>query len=113
MRNIKTLVVTAGAAVVLGGIGVGVAQAASPGTAAGTPAVTSSTSSIHYSHESEARGRIAEGETHARHTGVDDTTGSGRVAEGETHARHTGDDATGSGRAAEGETHARHTGVDG
>ena len=86
MRNIKTLVVAAGAAVVLGGVGVGVAQAASPGTA---PAVTSST---HQSHESEARGRVAEGETHARHTGNDDATGSGRVAEGETHAQHTGND---------------------
>ena len=89
MRNIKTLVVAAGAAVVLGGVGVGVAQAASPGTA---PAVTSSTSSTHQSHESEARGRVAEGETHARHTGNDDATGSGRVAEGETHAQHTGND---------------------
>jgi hypothetical protein len=68
MRNIKTLVVAAGAAVVLGGVGVGVAQAASPGTA---PTVTSSTSSTHQSHESEARGRVAEGETHARHTGND------------------------------------------
>jgi hypothetical protein len=37
MRNIKTLVVAAGAAVVLGGIGVGVAQAASPGTAPAAP----------------------------------------------------------------------------
>jgi hypothetical protein len=35
---------------------------------------------------------VAEGETHARHTGTDDATGSGRVAEGETHARHTGTD---------------------
>ena len=95
MRNIKTLVVAAGAAVVLGGIGVGVAQAASPGTAPAAPAapaVTSSTSSTQHSHESEARGRVAEGETHARHTGTDDATGSGRVAEGETHARHTGTD---------------------
>ena len=108
MRNIKTLVVAAGAAVVLGGVGVGVAQAASP---ASTPTVGSSTQQ---SHESEARGRVAEGETHARHTGNDDVTGSGRVAEGETHARHTGnDDVTGSGRVAEGETHARHTGNDG
>ena len=72
MRNIKTLVVAAGAAVVLGGIGVGVAQAASPGTAPTAPAVTSSTSSTQHSHESEARGRVAEGETHARHTGTDD-----------------------------------------
>jgi hypothetical protein len=54
--------------------------------------VTSSTSSTQHSHESEARGRVAEGETHARHTGNDDATGSGRVAEGETHARHTGND---------------------
>lgn len=92
MRNIKTLVVAAGAAVVLGGIGVGVAQAASPGTAPAAPAVTSSTSSTQQSHESEARGRVAEGETHAGHTGNDDATGSGRVAEGETHARHTGID---------------------
>jgi hypothetical protein len=111
MRNIKTLIVTAGAAVVLGGIGVGVAQAASPDQ---TPAVTGSTSSTQHSHESEAGGRVAEGETHARHTGNDDAAGSGRIAEGETHARHTGnDDATGSGRVAEGETHARHTGNDG
>ena len=72
MRNIKTLVVAAGAAVVLGGIGVGVAQAAGPGTAPAAPAVTSSTSSTQHSHESEARGRVAEGETHARHTGADD-----------------------------------------
>jgi len=109
MRNIKALVVAAGAAVVLGGVGVGVAQAA--GLDAARPAVTSST---HQSHESEARGRVAEGETHARHTGNDDVTGSGRVAEGETHPRHTGnDDVTGSGRVAEGETHARHTGNDG
>src|SRR6185437_4316443 len=71
MRNIKTLVVTAGAALVLGGIGVGVAQAASPGAAPAT--VTTSTSSTHHSHESEARGRVAEGETHARHTGTDDS----------------------------------------
>jgi hypothetical protein len=39
-----------------------------------------------------SRGRVAEGETNARHTSNDDTTGSGRVAEGETHARHTGND---------------------
>ena len=67
MRNIKTLVVTAGAALVLGGIGVGVAQAASPGAVPTT--VTTSTSSTHHSHESETRGRVAEGETHARHNG--------------------------------------------
>jgi hypothetical protein len=109
MRNIKTLVVAAGAALVLGGVGVGVAQAAGPDDV--RPTVSSSTQP---SHEPEARGRVAEGETHARHTGNDDVTGSGRVAEGETHARHTGnDDVTGSGRVAEGETHARHTGIDG
>ena len=81
MRNIKTLVVAAGAAVVLGGIGVGVAQAASPGTAPTAPAVTSSTSSTQHSHESEARGRVAEGETHARHTGVDDRNRATRAPE--------------------------------
>jgi hypothetical protein len=71
MRNIKTLVVTAGAAVVLGGVGVGVAQAASPASVPSVPTVSSSTGSIQHGHESEARGRVAEGETHARHTGND------------------------------------------
>jgi hypothetical protein len=100
MRNIKTLVVAAGAAVVLGGIGVGVAQAASPDDSA-KPAV--STSSTHLSHESEARGRVAEGETQARHEAEvrHEPEARGRVAEGETHARHTGTDDSGTHRAAE------------
>jgi len=58
--------VAAGAAAVLGGAGIGVAQASSSSPTV-APSSTSSTG-----HGSEARGRIAEGETHARHTGVDD-----------------------------------------
>ena len=111
MRNIKTLVVAAGAAVVLGGIGVGVAQAASPGTA---PAADQ----LHQLHPAEPRvrgprpgrrGRDARPPHRQRrrdrlrpawprarrtpaHTGNDDATGSGRLAEGETHAQHTGND---------------------
>jgi hypothetical protein len=79
MRFLKTFAVAAGAAAVLGGAGIGVAQASSS-----SPTVATSTTS----HEG-----------HARHTGVDDSTAGqreaearGRVAEGETHARHTGTD---------------------
>ena len=86
MRFLKTFAVAAGAAAVLGGAGIGVAQAGSA-----TP--TKATSSI--SHE--AGDRVAEAETHARHTGTDDgarheAEARGRVAEGQTHARHTGTD---------------------
>ena len=74
----KTFAVAAGVAAVLGGTGIGVAQASSPATGSATSV----------SHEDQAR-----------HTGTDDGTGAhreaearGRVAEGETHARHTGTD---------------------
>jgi hypothetical protein len=100
MRNMKTLVVAAGAAVVLGGVGVGVAQASGPAT--GSTRSVSSVSSTHQSHEAEARGRVAEGETHAPHQAGTrheaetrhEPEARGRTAEGETHPQHTGTDDT-------------------
>ncbi|HEY6747747.1 MAG TPA: hypothetical protein VI357_18775 [Mycobacteriales bacterium] len=85
MRFLKTFAVAAGAAAVLGGAGIGVAQAGSA-----SPTVATSSTSHEAGHEAGHE---------ARHTGTDDRTSArheaearGRVAEGETHARHTGAD---------------------
>src|SRR4029453_7291394 len=59
MRYAKTWAVAAGAAAVLGGLGVGAAQAAGNSSPAAQAAVTSSAQT---SREAEARGRVAEGE---------------------------------------------------
>jgi hypothetical protein len=95
MRFAKTWAVAAGAAAVLGGLGVGVASAASSSPAPKATVTSVAPSATSGSHEAEARGRVAEGETHARHTGVDDRTGATRTPEaGDDHGSggHGADD---------------------